>query len=119
MVIYSILFAKLNKVVCVLKDFRTIIASPSGECTLNLSGNNGMATAGSGDVLSGILGVFCSQMDNAYDAARLGVYLHGLAGDKAVKEIIFHTYVSLYNSSLLFYILFYHSKLNHITLSVF
>ena len=80
-------FAKLNKVVCVLKDFRTIIASPSGECTLNLSGNNGMATAGSGDVLSGILGVFCSQMDNAYDAARLGVYLHGLAGDKAVLDV--------------------------------
>ena len=34
-----------------------------------------------------ILGVFCSQMDNAYDAARLGVYLHGLAGDKAVLDV--------------------------------
>ena len=51
-------FASLYNVTCVLKDFRTIIAAADGEKFINLSGNCGMATAGSGDVLSGVVEVF-------------------------------------------------------------
>ena len=71
--------------VCVLKDFHTITAIPYALGYLNLSGNNGMATAGSGDVLSGIIGAMLAQGMTADLAAPLGVYLHGLAGDKAAK----------------------------------
>ena len=78
-------FAQTYNVVCVLKDFHTITAIPYSLGYLNLSGNNGMATAGSGDVLSGIIGAMLAQGMTADLAAPLGVYLHGLAGDKAAK----------------------------------
>lgn len=78
-------FAQTYNVVCVLKDFHTITAIPYALGYLNLSGNNGMATAGSGDVLSGIIGAMLAQGMTADLAAPLGVYLHGLAGDKAAK----------------------------------
>lgn len=78
-------FAQTYNVVCVLKDFHTITAIPYALGYLNLSGNNGMATAGSGDVLSGIIGSMLAQGMTADLAAPLGVYLHGLAGDKAAK----------------------------------
>lgn len=77
--------------VCVLKDACTVIAAPNGEAYLNLSGNSGMATAGSGDVLSGVLaGIQCiyhSSEQNTDEGLRaaLGVYIHGLAGDLAAK----------------------------------
>ncbi len=80
-------FAADNKVVLVLKGSPTLIASPDGRCTLNPTGNHGMATGGSGDVLSGIIGTFLAQMDDAYDAAVTGVFVHGLAGDFAADEI--------------------------------
>jgi NAD(P)H-hydrate epimerase len=67
----------------VLKGARTLIASPSGEFHINPTGNPGMATAGTGDVLPGMIGSFMAQGLDAMDAARLGVYLHGLAGDIA------------------------------------
>ena len=76
-------FARTYDVICVLKDFRTVIANPYGLSYLNLSGNNGMATAGSGDVLTGIIGAFLAQGYKASDAAAYGVYIHGLAGDSA------------------------------------
>lgn len=76
--------------VCVLKDACTVTASPDGAVWLNLSGNPGMAAAGSGDVLTGVLaGMFCAERENNLSqpdkTAALGVYIHGRAGDLAAK----------------------------------
>lgn len=79
-------FAAQYNVVCVLKDFRTIIAFPDGMEYINLSGNSGMATAGSGDVLSGIIGSFLAQGFTDEKAAVYGAYIHGLAGDKVFNN---------------------------------
>lgn len=78
-------FAQTYDVICVLKDFHTVTAVPYGLTCLNLSGNDGMAVAGSGDVLSGILGSLLAQGMKPEHAA-LGVYVHGLAGDAAAKK---------------------------------
>ena len=72
--------------ICVLKGEHTLTAVPEGEIYLNRSGNHGMATAGSGDVLSGVIGSLLAQKVPPYLAASLGVYLHGLAGDTMIKE---------------------------------
>lgn len=70
--------------VIVLKGAHTMVASPDdGLLSFNSSGNAGMATAGSGDVLTGVIVALCAQGYNPADAARLGVYLHGAAGDIA------------------------------------
>ena len=82
----AVTFAQTYDVICVLKDFHTVSAVPYGLSYLNLSGNNGMATAGSGDVLSGIIGSFLAQGLTADIAAPLGVFVHGLAGDTAAKQ---------------------------------
>lgn len=76
-------FAQTYNVVCTLKDFHTITAIPYAMGYLNLTGNNGMATAGSGDVLAGIIGSFLAQGLTADTAASLGVFIHGMAGDQA------------------------------------
>ena len=78
-------FADENQVICVLKDEHTVTALPDHKRYLNLSGNPGMATAGSGDVLSGLIGALMAQKLTSYQAAPLGVYLHGLAGDIMVQ----------------------------------
>lgn len=79
-------FAAQYGVVCVLKDARTVVATGNMEhIYVNRSGNHGMATGGSGDVLSGVLGALLAQGMEVSEAARLGVYLHGLAGDKAAS----------------------------------
>ena len=82
-------FAEKNNCICVLKDACTTVADSQGSLYLNLSGNSGMATAGSGDVLSGIIAaVFCMYLSCkeektvAYKAA-LAVYIHGLCGEYA------------------------------------
>lgn len=80
-------FAQTYDVICVLKDFRTLTAVPYGLTYLNLTGNNGMATAGSGDVLSGIIGSLLAQGMKPELAAAVGVYLHGYAGDLAQKKL--------------------------------
>ena len=79
-------FANKYNVICVLKDFRTITALPYSSVYINLSGNPGMATAGSGDVLSGIIGGLLAQGVVSEKAAGLGVYIHGLAGDEAMRK---------------------------------
>lgn len=70
----------------VLKGKGTIIASPDGDVYINPTGNNGMATGGSGDVLAGIIGALLAQGRPAVSAACVGVYVHGWAGDLAAKE---------------------------------
>lgn len=72
---------------CILvqKDAKTAV-SDGKECYINVSGNNGMATGGSGDVLSGIIGGLLGQGLEPFDAAKLGVYLHGLSGDAMAME---------------------------------
>lgn len=78
-------FAKEYGVVLVLKGANTIVASPEGEIFFNTTGNTGMATAGSGDVLAGIIVSLLAQGFDALYAAKAAVYLHGAAGDKAAK----------------------------------
>jgi NAD(P)H-hydrate epimerase len=69
-----------------LKGYKTVIANPNGEAYINETGNSGMSTAGSGDVLTGIIASFVGQGIDCYSASVLGVYLHGRAGDLAAKE---------------------------------
>jgi ADP-dependent NAD(P)H-hydrate dehydratase / NAD(P)H-hydrate epimerase len=68
-----------------LKDARTIVTDGK-RIYVNVSGNNGMATGGSGDVLTGIIATLLAQGMERFEAASLGVYIHGLAADYAVKE---------------------------------
>jgi len=79
-------FAVKNKVFIVLKGAHTSIACPNGDCYFNSTGNPGMATAGSGDVLSGIILSLLGQGYEPTFAAIIGVYLHGLAADIAVEK---------------------------------
>lgn len=74
-------FAREYNVICVLKDARTVTSVPYRRTYLNTSGNSGMATAGSGDVLSGIIGSLIAQGVPCDMAAPMGAYLHGRAGD--------------------------------------
>ena len=76
-------FADQHSLTCVLKDARTVIASKGRKASVNLSGNASMAKAGSGDVLSGIIAGLMAQGMEGYQAAVLGTYLHGRAGDLA------------------------------------
>lgn len=78
--------AKDLRLVIILKGHHTFIAMPSGKSYFNLTGNPGMATAGSGDVLTGIISALLAQGYNTEQAAVLGVYLHGLAGDIAAAR---------------------------------
>jgi len=79
-------FASNYGVFLVLKGARTIIASPAGTVAINGSGNPGMATGGMGDVLTGIIVSLSGQGYAAWDACRLGAFLHGLAADMVAEE---------------------------------
>lgn len=75
---------KLNCVI-VLKGKHSVVISPEGECWYNTTGNNGMATAGSGDVLTGMITSFLAQGYHSLQASLIGVFMHGLAGDIALQ----------------------------------
>lgn len=93
-------FAKQHGVIVVLKGHQTFVTDGNRSAT-NTTGNPGMATGGSGDVLSGILGALIGQMPDAFDAVRLGVFVHGLAGDLAAAPL---GEVSLIASDLISYL---------------
>ncbi len=74
-----------NELVYAIKDARTIVAY-NNQYYINVSGNHGMATGGSGDVLTGMIAALVAQGMKPYDGACLAVYIHGLAGDEAARE---------------------------------
>ncbi len=78
-------FAKENEIVLVLKGAPTVTADPQGMVYLNSTGNPGLASGGTGDVLTGAIAGFIAQGLDVIDAAILGVYVHGLAGDLAAE----------------------------------
>jgi hydroxyethylthiazole kinase-like uncharacterized protein yjeF len=82
----AIFFAKETGTYIVLKGVPTIVATPEGRAFINSTGNPGMATGGTGDVLTGMISGFLSQGVNPLQASILGVYMHGLAGDLAASE---------------------------------
>ncbi|MBE6935503.1 MAG: NAD(P)H-hydrate dehydratase [Ruminococcaceae bacterium] len=79
--------AKKSGSVIVLKGYRTIIASPDGRVAVNPTGNPGMASGGSGDVLAGLVVSFRAQGIPAYEAACAAVWLHGAAGDECARTL--------------------------------
>lgn len=81
----AVAFAKANECICVLKDARSVVTD-GDKIYINVSGNSGMSTAGSGDVLTGIIaGMWANGME-IFDGAVLGTYIHGCAGDAAREE---------------------------------
>ena len=80
-------FCQKYKVNVVLKGANSAVCNSGGAVHFNPTGNPGMATAGSGDVLTGIVGALLAQGLIPFDALKLGVYLHGAAGDEAVREL--------------------------------
>lgn len=80
-------FARTHGVVLVLKGARTLTAVPDGRVFINATGNAGMASGGMGDVLTGLIGALLAQGLPAEDAAVLGTYLHGLAGDRLAARM--------------------------------
>ena len=80
-------FAARYGVIVVLKGAGTVIASPDGKARLNTTGNSGMATGGSGDVLAGMCASLLAQGKAPFDCACAAVYLHGLAGDLAAERL--------------------------------
>lgn len=80
-------FAEEHQVVLVLKGYRTLVASPEGKVFINPTGNPGMATGGSGDVLSGLIASLIMQEKDIMGATLAAVYLHGLSGDIAAGQL--------------------------------
>ena len=80
-------FAESHQLHVVLKGHRTLVAAPDGSVAINMTGNPGMATGGTGDVLTGVIAGWFGQLLDAEGASRLGVYLHGHAGDLAMADL--------------------------------
>ena len=81
----ALAWSAAHKAILVLKGHRTLVTDGT-HCYYNMTGNPGMATGGSGDVLTGVITGLLAQGMSSWDAARVGVYLHGLAGDLALEE---------------------------------
>ena len=79
-------FATTHGVQVVLKGARTVVAEPGGRVFINQTGNPGMATGGTGDVLTGVIAAWVAQLLDANAACRVSVYLHGRAGDLAAEN---------------------------------
>ena len=86
--------AARQQIYIVIKGAYSAIVTPEGNVYFNSSGNPGMATAGAGDVLTGIILALLAQGYVPENAARLGVYLHGLAGDLAVEDLCYEGLIS-------------------------
>ena len=86
-------FAREYQVICVLKDARTVVTDGT-QLYINSSGNPGMAGGGSGDVLTGVICGLLAQGMAPMEAACLGVYLHGAAGDRAVEKFGYYGMMS-------------------------
>jgi len=82
----TISFCKKYNCFCVIKGNHSCIVNPEGQIVFNTTGNAGMATGGSGDVLTGIISAFAAQGYEAYQSLMLGVFMHGLAGDFAAAK---------------------------------
>jgi NAD(P)H-hydrate epimerase len=87
-------FARGAGVCVVLKGAPTVIGEPEGRAFINSTGNPGMATAGAGDVLTGVIASFIGQGLAPVEASALGVYLHGLAGDIAASCVGGHSLIA-------------------------
>jgi len=94
-------FAKKYRCTLLLKGHRTVVASPGKRIYINKTGNTGMATAGCGDVLTGMIAAFLGQGLQGHEAAKFGSYLHGKAGDLAVKSI---SHISMIASDIIDFI---------------
>ena len=79
-------FAAAHHCYVVLKGHRTLVATPDEKIFINPTGNPGMATGGTGDVLTGMIAAWLAQLLDAEAACKLAVYLHGLAGDLAEAD---------------------------------
>lgn len=79
-------FARTHRVVVVLKGAYSAVATPDGEVHFNATGNPGLSTGGTGDVLTGVLTAMLAQGYDPVEAAVLGVYAHGLAGDRVAQQ---------------------------------
>jgi NAD(P)H-hydrate epimerase len=87
-------FSKDHNCIVVLKGAHTSVTTPDGNIFFNSSGNPGMATGGSGDVLTGIILSLLAQGYTPSNAAVIGVYLHGVAGDMAAAESCFESIIA-------------------------
>jgi len=82
----AVSFARQHNVTILLKGYQSVV-SDGRRLFVNSTGNDGLATGGSGDVLTGLLAALLAQGQDAFEAARLGAYLHGLAGDLAAEDL--------------------------------
>lgn len=82
----ALALAQQHNVICVLKGSNSLVAHPDGRCSTNPTGNAGLASAGTGDVLSGVIGSLIAQGMSGFDAACAGVFVHGAAADALVAR---------------------------------